>query len=356
MNDAGHSQQRPTLGWLCSYTPVEIAWAAGYLPVRISGGEGLPRSQDPRIYHLLCPFVRAVFHRYASGEGSLPDVVVFVRCCDGMLRLHDVWKAYIGNRVHLVDLPKMSSPQAAEYFAHVLRAWGSTLAKEGPREITPDGLREAIQWMNQARSFFRGLIQAQCDRPALFTYGRVHAWVRQWLAEPTQQVLEKIRDERERLMDTEPSPDSRPRVLITSTMLDQPGLIRLIEEAGLTVVAEDECMGARHFDLDVPEEGDPFETLAERYLNKWPCSRMKGHDRRFMHLDYVMEEAGVQGIIALQLKYCDQSSFDLPLLKAHLEAKGMPFLIVENDYGEGSSGQLRTRIEAFAEMLHEPWT
>lgn len=355
MNDSVRSKNGPTMGWLCSYTPVEIARAAGYLPVRISGGERLPRSQDPRIYHLLCPLVRAIFHRYASGEKPVPDAVIFVRCCDGMLRLHDLWKAYIPGRIHLLDLPKIASREAVGYFAHILRDWASALTKEGPRQITPEGLREAIGSMNLVRSFFRQIFFAQRGHPALVPYGNVHDWVRRWLAEPTQQVLIGIREQWDTLVRAGATEDGRPRVLITSSMLDQPGLLGMIEAAGLAVVAEDECMGARHFDQDVSEKGDPFESLAERYLNKWPCARMKDHDRRFTQLDRVMEEAAVKGVIALQLKFCDQSAFDVPLLKTHLEAKGIPLLIVENDYREGSSGQLRVRIEAFSEMLQHPW-
>ncbi len=343
------------LGWLCSYTPVEIPLAAGYLPVRILGAESVPRTQDPRIYHLLCPFVRAVFHRYASDEASRPESMAFVRCCDAMLRLHDVWKAYLGGRVHLLDLPKISSPEAVDYFAQVLRAWASALGQESGAPVTEKRLWEAIGHMNSVRDLFQTMARNLWDGNGRVPYGKFHSWGRRWLAEPTPQVLEEVRSEWESLTAAKGDGPVRPRVMITSSMLDQAGLIRMMEEAGLDVVAEDECMGARHFDGLVKQGGDPYLALAERYLLKWPCARMKGFDRRLERLDAIMAEASVQGVIALQLKFCDQSGFDLPMLRAHLEQKGIPLLIVENDYGEGSLGQLRVRVEAFAEMLQQEW-
>lgn len=345
----------PVLGWLCSYTPVEIALAAGYMPKRISGGEALPRARDPRIYHLLCPFVRAVFHRFASGEEAFPDSVAFVRCCDAMVRLHDVWKAYLPGHLWLLDLPKISSPEAVRYFAHVLEEWASALGREGPREVTVERLQEAIRWMNRARSAFREIFSERTANPDGMLFETVHGWSRRWLAEPTAECLDEILTERSGATAV-PSAPGGPKVLLTSSMLDQPALIRMIQDTGLEVVVEDECMGARHYDRDVSEEGDPYLAIAERYLSRWPCPRMHGHERRWERLSSLMEQARVEGVIVLQLKYCDQCAFDIPLLKGRCEAKGVPLLVVENDYGEAGSGQIRVRIEAFAEMLQQPWT
>jgi len=334
---------------------VEIPLAAGFVPRRISGGEALPRARDPRIYHLLCPFVRAVFHRFASGEEPLPDSVALVRCCDAMVRLYDVWKAYLPGTLHLLDLPKVSSPEAVRYFAHVLEKWASAIGKEGRKEVTIDGLREAIKWMNRARSTFRAIFAEQAALPDRIPYDAAHGWSRRWLSDPTPECLQEVLQERASLADLPSSEADRSRVLVTSSMLDQPSLIRMIQEAGLQVVAEDECMGARHYDTDVSEDGDPYLVIAERYLTRWPCPRMQGHRKRLERLDRLMDQARVDGVLALQLKYCDQSAFDLPLLKERCEAKGIPLLLVENDYGEGGSGQLRVRIEAFAEMLQQAW-
>jgi benzoyl-CoA reductase/2-hydroxyglutaryl-CoA dehydratase subunit BcrC/BadD/HgdB len=272
-----------------------------------------------------------------------------------MLRLYDLWRAYLDSRVDFLDLPKISSPQAVRYLAQVLEGWALSLSQGSPRKVTTDGLLNAIRGMNRARAFFRELFRSLRRPRGPVPYSWIHARVRQWLARPTDAVLSRIRSEWESSQQGSVASAGGARVILTSTMLDQAGLIRIMEEAGLHIVADDECLGARHFDQDVRETRDPYMALAERYLSRWPCPRMKGSRERLAMLDRLLEETAAEGVVLVQLKFCDQSGFDIPLLKAHLQARGVPFLVVENDYGEGGSGQVRTRIEAFAEMLHQPW-
>jgi benzoyl-CoA reductase/2-hydroxyglutaryl-CoA dehydratase subunit BcrC/BadD/HgdB len=127
----------------------------------------------------------------------------------------------------------------------------------------------------------------------------------------------------------------------------------MIEQAGMRVVADDHCSGLRHFDGQVREEGDLFLNLAERYLLRWPCSRMHSdpsHCRRV--IDEVVG-SGAEGVIFVALKYCDHSGLDVPPIQAQLKEKDIPMLYIENDYTVGGLGQLKVRIEAFAEMLRE---
>lgn len=346
--------ERETIGWLCSYTPVEIPMAAGLLPVRLGGEGGVSRSGDPRIYHLLCPYVRAVFHRAAEEPGSRPGRVVFTRCCDAMVRLHDVWKAYLGGEADFLDLPKISTGEAVNYFASVLKGWAGRLSAKG-HPMSEGALWHAISGMNRARGLFRQMFQAMAVQENHVKYSWLRARVRQWLRWPTQEILEGIRTQWEALGRGGSTTVSGAGVVLISTMLDQSALVEMLEEVGFRILAEDECLGERHFDGDVAEMGDPFAALAERYLRRWPCPRMKDTGRRLEVLDRLLERTGAKGVIALQLKFCDQSGFDLPSLQEHMASRRVPLLVIENDYGELSMGQIRTRVEAFRETLDEPW-
>ena len=58
-----------------------------------------------------------------------------------------------------------------------------------------------------------------------------------------------------------------------------------------------------------------------------------------------------QAVIALQMKFCDPEEYDYPIYKAELEKAGMPLLYLEVEEQMDSFGQLRTRVQSFAEML-----
>jgi benzoyl-CoA reductase/2-hydroxyglutaryl-CoA dehydratase subunit BcrC/BadD/HgdB len=59
----------------------------------------------------------------------------------------------------------------------------------------------------------------------------------------------------------------------------------------------------------------------------------------------------VEGIIFISLKFCDTVLYSFPLLKERLNQMGIPVLYLEMEYDNFSEGQLKTRIEAFLEML-----
>ena len=65
-----------------------------------------------------------------------------------------------------------------------------------------------------------------------------------------------------------------------------------------------------------------------------------------------MTKMGVQGVIFYIIRYCDTHELDVPDVKEYLEQHvEVPVLPLEDDYNVPATGQLRTRIEAFLEML-----
>ena len=68
--------------------------------------------------------------------------------------------------------------------------------------------------------------------------------------------------------------------------------------------------------------------------------------------DRLAREFKADGIIYEQLKYCDFWSFERALVSHILaEEYDWPVLSVDRVYNVGSSGQLRTRFQAFVESL-----
>jgi len=126
----------------------------------------------------------------------------------------------------------------------------------------------------------------------------------------------------------------------------------MVEAAGAEVPVADLCTAMRHFNFLVDEdEGDPYMALARGYLNKPRCPRITGLEERFAQM---MELAGgykVDGVIYTSVKFCDQHLADAPYFLDKLKEKKVPALFLENDYVWRTTGQLKTRVEAFVEML-----
>jgi benzoyl-CoA reductase/2-hydroxyglutaryl-CoA dehydratase subunit BcrC/BadD/HgdB len=126
----------------------------------------------------------------------------------------------------------------------------------------------------------------------------------------------------------------------------------LIEEAGAIVVQDDLCSGARFLRLMVSEDIDPLEGLTNRYFTSFLCPTK--HQGVYAHIETLLKEvekSGARGVIFLLYKYCETHYFDYPDLKAALESKGIPTLLLEVEDPSSSIGQLKVRIQAFIEML-----
>ena len=62
-------------------------------------------------------------------------------------------------------------------------------------------------------------------------------------------------------------------------------------------------------------------------------------------------EYHVDGVIDANLKFCTLYNTEKSAVAKALEAEGIPCLGLETDYTDNDAEQLRTRIEAFVEML-----
>jgi len=137
-------------------------------------------------------------------------------------------------------------------------------------------------------------------------------------------------------------------------------MAEIVEEAGASVVMDDMSIGAKVHWGDVDETKDPLDGIAERYLRKIPLPTtfvgagkpyQESLEDRFGHVRTYVEDFSVDGVILFIYKYCDPYGFEVPAMKSYIEALGVPVLYLEDEYSTSTTGRLKTRIEAFLEMI-----
>ncbi len=117
------------------------------------------------------------------------------------------------------------------------------------------------------------------------------------------------------------------------------------------MIFEDLCSGSKFFDLHVKKSKGLLSSLGEAYLNRAPCARMMNINERANYIFETSKKFNTYGVIHLSLKFCDPYLYDVPRLKELLIEKGLSVLFLESDGSLGSLNQLKTRIEAFSEIL-----
>jgi benzoyl-CoA reductase subunit C len=347
------AQGGKVVGHRCLFVPEEIIWAAGLLPYPLFGTPEPIRLADSYFQSCTCECVRNIFDQALDGELAFLDFLALSNTCDVSRRLYDNWNHYIETcPVYVLNNPqKLLQESSREYFTEELRRFQAAMEELSGKPVTDERLRDAITLYNETRDLLREIYELRkrkhpsisgaealdvCMATSLMPKDRANPLLRQLLAQ---------------LREHEAALAAGPRILVTGSILDSPALLRMIEEEGGRVVVEDLCTTTRMFWGRVENSGDPIEALY-RFLNQRVfCACLHPAQARVEHVLGLVDAFGVEAVIDLNLKYCHPFLYEAPLLLDALEQKGVPAIALEIGHDMSGHGQLRTRIQAFIEML-----
>jgi benzoyl-CoA reductase/2-hydroxyglutaryl-CoA dehydratase subunit BcrC/BadD/HgdB len=141
-------------------------------------------------------------------------------------------------------------------------------------------------------------------------------------------------------------------VIMSGVLPNPPEILSLLDELGVRI-GEDDLLNCSRRLLVHPSGGeDPFESLADGYFELPPCTTKNSpSEERLKHLVQKIERSGARGVIFYTVKFCEPELFDIPQLVEGLKSKGLATLVMDTELNQGVSGQMRTRVEAFVEMI-----
>ena len=348
--------RRKIVGTFCSYAPEEIIVAAGAHPLRLFGTGEKIRLAEAHLQSYCCPLVRGALEDALSDRLAFLDGVVFPHTCDSIQRLSDIWRLNIAHGFHLdLVLPvKLDTPSARRYFVDVLIRFREELGAKLGITITDADLRAAIGLYNRIRGALTRIYKLSGDRPGILKGSDLYTLTRASMIMDRRRLaplLEGVISELERAPGGEAETE-RKRIFLSGGVCNHPDIYTVIEDAGGLVVGDDLCTGSRSFDGLIDAKAEPVAAIAERLLERVVCpAKHAGLTGRADHLVRLTREKRAQGVVFFLLKFCDPHAFDYPYLKEALDREGIPSIAVEVEDRLPADGQLRTRFEAFIEMI-----
>ena len=84
-----------------------------------------------------------------------------------------------------------------------------------------------------------------------------------------------------------------------------------------------------------------------------PCAFMRNSTRE--RLDFTLKlinDFSIKGVVWYQIMSCETYDSESYYFSHKLIEQKVPFLILESDYGTSTTGQFRTRVEAFMEIVN----
>jgi benzoyl-CoA reductase subunit C len=343
----------PIIGWTCTYTPEEIISAAQALPIMVWGSLGETNLADAYMPSNSCSFARSTFNSALRGEFDYLDAFVESTSCDNREKTYDMWTHYSKvTNFYLINTPHTNTEAAHQFFHREIVKFRQWLEHTFNTQITEDSLRQAIAEYNENRDLLRKIYDLKMMKPPLISGAEYLEIALSGLVMPKAEhstLMKQFLDEAE---DRSNQPHEGLRLMISGSVMDNTELVRLIESVGATVVADDWCTGSRYFWDNVrADSNDPLKAIAERYLNKVPSSFMVNCEQRFGFTAELARRFDVDGVIMFIIKYCDTHMFDAPQMRDQLKAMGLPVLYLEWEHSMSGFASLKTRIEAFVEMV-----
>ena len=353
---------RKVIGYLSALCPVEILTAAGVVPIRLKGSvsEAVTKA-DAYMETMICPFVRNVFDVALKGKYGFLDGMVLSHQCDSIDRTYDVWSYNLGLPYwHFINYPHVTDDPSIAFTDEILRIFIRTLEKFTGRGISDQALAEAVRAHNENRHAMRALYELRKDDVPRISGTEMMKVLIAATSVPVDESTALIRSVIEEIKKRPPvSGGGKPRIMLVGDQIDDVAIVSAIEGAEAFLVMDDLSTGSKMYWGDVDATADPVRGITERYLKKlkFPTTFVAGEtypetlEARFGHMRQYIEDFRVNGAILFIYKYCDPYGFEVPAMKSFIESAGTPVLYIEDEYSTSSLGRVKTRIEAFLEMI-----
>lgn len=357
------AEGKKVVGTFCVYVPDEVVIAAGGIVTGLCGGSQfwvpdgekyLPKDTCPLVkasigarFGKTCPFFR------------IADLFVGETTCDAKKKAYEILAE--DAPTYVMDMPQMKRPQDVDKWAAEIELFKARMEELTGVTVTVENLAEAIRIINEKRRAIQRVYDARKGENIPISGKDALEMIQiAFFDDPERCALmcNKLADELDQRNKDGVSvfPAGTKRIMISGTPMAIPNwkMHHLIETCGGAVVCEEACTGTRYFEGLVDETQTTLEgqirAIAERYMGI-NCACFTPNAGRVEDVLRLAKEYNVDGIIDVNLKFCNLYNTEKRTIGAACAEAGIPYLALETDYDDADAGQLRTRIEAFIEMM-----
>ena len=354
------------LGYTCYYVPEVLLNVDKCFSTRLRA----PRtgSIDIATYSMsnyTCEFCRSILERAIEGGYEFLDALCEPDACSAMNRMAEHFEILQLNKKPNFFVTHLETPYKVEDYTvdmfetqvqeHIL----NQLEEKYGVDISDAAIRKAVEEHNEVCQIMTELSDLRkLDNPPITGYEYAVICLVTYTC-PKALILPYLRDTLAEVKKRKPDPKPwyRAHVEVVGSEIDDPELIKMMEESGAFVVADRYCFGTFPGRQVIPlDDNKPaLHQVIEYYMRTSECARWMAEDKiqqRHDTVDTLAKEFKADGIIYEQMKYCDFWGFERTMAGFVLKHDyGWPVLSIDRGYQVRGSGQLRTRFQAFVEAL-----
>ena len=354
------------IGYTCFHIPEVLLNVGNCFSVRLRA----PRtgSIDIATYYMsnyTCEYARALVERGIEGGYNFLDGLAGVDACSMMNRFYEHFELLKMNEkpnffVTHTDMPYKVVDYSVRHYTKQMRIRLLDIMEKNYGVDTSDkAIRKAVKEHNEVCRIISEIGQMRKAENPVITGYEFHVLNLVTYTCPKYLILPYLRETLEELKHREPDekPAFRAKVAVVGSEIDDPSLTKLIEDCGAMVVADRYCFGSTpgREVIELNDDEPALDQICRHYMEVSECARYISDEKvaqRRQTADRLAREYNADGIIYEQMKFCDYWGFERALASHIMSTEmGWPVLSIDRPYNARSSGQLRTRFQAFVESL-----
>lgn len=351
---------RKVVGTFCTYTPRELIYAADAISVSLcsTSDETVPDAEKV-LPKNLCPLVKSSYGFAITDKCPymyFSDMIIGETTCDAKKKMYELLVEI--KDTHVMQLPHSKNNFSMALWKNELVELIKKLEEKFDVKITEDKIKKAIKLCNKERKAMKEFFNLAKLNPSPIKGADMHEALyssnfkfdRELYINEIKSLTNSLKEKYDK--GETPFKKGTPRILITGCptggLVDK--IVKQLEDAGSSVICFENCVGTKNFEMLVDENKEPIDAIAERYLNI-PCSIMTPNDGRMDRIKEYIKDYSVDGVVDVTLTACHTYAIETEKVRRAVEGCGKSYLAIETNYSNSDSGQLKTRLEAFVEML-----
>lgn len=354
---------RKVIGTFCVFVPEELTLAAEAVHVGLCSGADAGTDEAEKLVPrntcaLIKSFIGFKLARLCPYTESC-DLIVGETTCDGKKKAYEPFSAHVN--LHVMELPQTKSDAAKALFRSEIIRYKELLEELTGNTITVSKLQQAVTTVNNKRRALQRLYALRSTSPAPIS-GRDALLINQvsFYDDPVRftQSIDTLCDQMEERVAAGEGVVSKevPRLMLAGCPMAVPNwkLPYIMESSGAVVVGEESCIGTRNtrdlVDESAQTMDELIDALVDRYM-KIDCACFTPNTERLENVASMAKELNADGVVHYSLMFCQPYAHEAQKIDEVLQQAGIPMLAIETDYSMEDVEQLKTRVEAFVEML-----
>lgn len=357
------AEGKKIVGTFCVFVPEELTLAADAIQVGLCAGADAGMEEAEKLVPrntcaLIKSFIGFKLARICPFTESC-DLVVGETTCDGKKKAYEAFAEHVP--MYVMEVPQRKNACDRDLWKSEVMRYKAELEKLTGNVITAENLKKGIQICNDRRKALQRLNRLRAAVPTPIS-GRDVLLINQvsFYDNPVRftQSIHTLCDQLEERIARKEGivPEKTPRLMLSGCPMAVPNwkLPYIIESSGAVIVGEESCIGTRNTRDLVDESGQTIDeminAICDRYM-KIDCACFTPNTERLENITAMVKELNADGVIHYALMFCQPYGHEAFKVEKALREIGIPMLSLETDYSMEDMEQLKTRVQAFTEMM-----